>query len=274
MPKRAPIIHAGTARQGVSRQQQKAAMLPRCVALNCLARTCCVNAAVTARGMQQIGLAFVLAPAFRCLYPNREDRARAFARYGGHSNTHVFMVPLYVGIVLSLEMQIARGALPESAAGVVRETLGTTLSALGDSFFSGALLPLWALTSAFLLLAGQTGLAAMLAVVFLALLLLFRVLTFFAGLRHGMPVLLRLKRLNLINWVERLKILNAVMVILVVSQLPLRHLNPFPWLLCGLAAAAVLGASWLVGRMHLPRILLWALVLGALILMDAGLMGM
>ena len=43
----------------------------------------------------------------------------------------------------------------------------------------------------------------------------------------------------------------------------------YPW-----AVAAVLGASWLVGRMHLPRILLWALVLGALILMDAGLIGM
>lgn len=249
-------------------------MLPRCVALNCLARTCCVNAAITARGMQQIGLAFVLAPAFRCLYPNREDRARAFARYGGHSNTHVFMVPLYVGIVLSLEMQIARGTLPEASVSVVRETLATTLSALGDSFFSGTLLPLWALTSVFLLLTGQIGLTAVLAAVFLALLLLFRVLTFFAGLRHGMPVLLRLKRLNLINWVDRLKIVNAVMVILVVWQLPLRHLKPFPWLLCGLAAASVLGAAWLVGRMHLPRILLWALVLGALILMDAGLMGM
>ena len=32
-------------------------MLPRRVVLNCLARTCCINAAVTARGMQQIGLA-------------------------------------------------------------------------------------------------------------------------------------------------------------------------------------------------------------------------
>ena len=95
-------------------------MLPRRVVLNCLARTCCINAAVTARGMQQIGLAFVLAPAFNRLYPESSARARAFARYGGHSNTHVFMVPLYVGIVLALEEQIARGSLPEGAVGVVR----------------------------------------------------------------------------------------------------------------------------------------------------------
>ena len=229
-------------------------MLPRRVVLNCLARTCCINAAVTARGMQQIGLAFVLAPAFNRLYPESSARARAFARYGGHSNTHVFMVPLYVGIVLALEEQIARGSLPEGAVGVVRETLATTLSALGDSFF--------------------IGLTAALAALFLALLLLFRILAFFAGLRHGMSVLARLKRLNLINWVDRLKMLNAVVVALVVWQLPLPHKAPFPWLHYGSGTAAILGAAWLVGRMRLPRILLWALVLGALILMDEGLISM
>ena len=249
-------------------------MLPRRVVLNCLARTCCINAAVTARGMQQIGLAFVLAPAFNRLYPESSARARAFARYGGHSNTHVFMVALYVGIVLALEEQIARGSLPEGAVGVVRETLATTLSALGDSFFSGTLLPLWALVSVCLLLAGQIGLTAALAALFLALLLLFRILAFFAGLRHGMSVLARLKRLNLINWVDRLKMLNAVVVALVVWHLPPPHKAPFPWLHYGSGTAAILGAAWLVGRMRLPRILLWALVLGALILMDEGLISM
>jgi len=47
---------------------------------------------------------------------------------------------------------IARGSLPESALNSVRETLATTLSALGDSFFSGTLLPLWSLLSVSLLL--------------------------------------------------------------------------------------------------------------------------
>ena len=31
-------------------------MLPTRTALSCLARSCCINAAVTARGMQQLGL--------------------------------------------------------------------------------------------------------------------------------------------------------------------------------------------------------------------------
>ena len=229
-------------------------MYPTLVALNCLGRTCCINAATTARGMQQVGLLFVLSPALRWLYPEGAARARAFARYGGHSNTHPFMIPLFVGILLSLEEEIAKGTLPESAVSSVRETLATTLSALGDSFFSGTLLPLWALVS--------------------VALLLFRAGSFFSGLRHGMPVLVRLKRLNLINWVDRLKMVNAVLVALVIWHLPMSRLKPFPWDVYLLGALAVLGASWLVARLRLPRILLWAMTLGALILMDVDLIGM
>lgn len=249
-------------------------MLPKPMALNCLARICCINAANTARSMQQLGLAFVLTPALRYLYPEPGARARAFARYGGHSNTHAFMIPLYVGILLSLETQIARGSLPESAVNSVRDTLATTLSALGDSFFSGTLRPLWALSSVSLLLSGHITLTAALAAALLLLLLLFRTVTFFSGLRHGMPVLLRLRRLDLINWVDTLKMLNAALVALVMWQLSQAAALPFPWLLHGLAVSALLGAAWLVGRMHLPRVLLWALMLGMLILMDEGLIGM
>lgn len=249
-------------------------MLPRRTVLNCLARTCCINAAVTARGMQQVGLLFVLDPALRHLYPDHADLSRAFARYGGHSNTHPFMVPLFVGIVLSLEEQIARGALPEAAVASVRETLATTLSALGDSFFSGTIRPLWVLLSVSLLLTGHPGCAAVLAAVMLLALLLFRGWSFFCGLRHGMPALLRLKRLDLINWVGRLKMLNAVLVALVIWHLPLSRTDPFPWDIYLLGIAAVMGAAWLVGRVRLPRILLWVLTVGALILMDVGLFSM
>ena len=84
-------------------------MYPKRVVLACLARTGCINAAMTARGMQQIGLAFVLEPALRQLYPEPQDFARAMSRYAGHSNTHPFMIPLFVGILLSLEQAIARG---------------------------------------------------------------------------------------------------------------------------------------------------------------------
>ena len=249
-------------------------MYPTRIALACLSRTCCINAGTTARGMQQVGLLFVLSPALCWLYPEGEARARAFARYGGHSNTHPFMIPLFVGILLSLEEEIARGALPELAVSSVRETLATTLSALGDSFFSGTLLPLWALLSVSLLLSGHTMLTCVAAAVFFLILLFFRAGSFFSGLRHGMPVLVRLKRLNLINWVDRLKMVNAVLVAQVIWHLPLSRIKPFPWDVYILGALAVLMASWMVARLRLPRILLWAMTLGALILMDVDLIGM
>ena len=249
-------------------------MYPKRVVLACLARTGCINAAMTARGMQQIGLAFVLEPALRQLYPEPQAFARAMRRYAGHSNTHPFMIPLFVGILLSLEQAIARGSLPESAVNSVRETLATTLSALGDSFFSGTLLPLWSLLSVSLLLAGFTGIAIVLAISLFCALLLFRAICFVSGLRYGLTTLTKLRKLNLINWVDRLKMINAALAALVIWHLPLRTIKPFPWTAYALGAAAVLAAAWLVGRMRLPRLLLWVVTTGALILVDLGLIGM
>lgn len=249
-------------------------MYPTRVVLACLGRTSCINAAMTARGMQQIGLAFVLEPALRHLYPEPRDFARAMARYAGHSNTHPFMIPLFVGILLSLEQAITKGAMPEAALTSVRETLATTLSALGDSFFSGTLLPLWSLLSVSLLLAGFTDLAVTLAVTLLCGLLLFRTACFISGLRYGLTTLARLRKLNLINWVGRLKMVNAVLTALVIWHLPISHMIPFPWTAYAVGAAAVLAAAWLVGRMRLPRLLLWVVTTGALILVDLGFIGM
>ena len=249
-------------------------MYPTRVVLACLARTSCINAAMTARGMQQIGLAYVLEPALRELYPEPQAFARAMSRYAGHSNTHPFMIPLFVGILLSLEQAIAKGTLPEGALNSVRETLATTLSALGDSFFSGTLLPLWSLLSISLLLAGFTNIAMLLAVILFGSLLLFRSICFVSGLRYGLTTLARLRKLNLINWVDRLKMVNAALAALVIWHLPISTMKPFPWTAYAMGAAAVLAAAWLVGRMRLPRLLLWVVTTGALILVDLGFIGM
>ena len=156
----------------------------------------------------------------------------------------------------------------------VRETLATTLSALGDSFFSGTLLPLWSLLSISLLLAGFTNIAMLLAVILFGSLLLFRAICFVSGLRYGLTTLARLRKLNLINWVDRLKMVNAALAALVIWHLPISTMKPFPWTAYAMGAAAVLAAAWLVGRMRLPRLLLWAVTTGALILVDLGFIGM
>ena len=79
-------------------------MYPTRIVLNCLARTACISAANTARSMQQVGLAFALEPALRWLYPAPADLRRSLARYTGHSNTHPFMAPLFVGILLVMAL--------------------------------------------------------------------------------------------------------------------------------------------------------------------------
>ena len=37
---------------------------------------------------------------------------------------------------------------------------------------------------------------------------------------------------------------------------------------------AVLAAAWIIGRLHLPRIVLWLILLTFLVLMDTGLVGL
>lgn len=248
-------------------------MLPRRTALACLARTLLVNAAVTARGMQLVGQLYVLEPALRHLYPDQEKRAEAASRYLVHSNTHPYMLPFYVGTVLSLENLIAAGSLPGSTVPVVRQTLGSTLSAIGDGFFEGALLPCWALCCVALLLRELIAPALVLTILLFAALLAFRCCTFFYALKYGMAGLAGLKRLNLINWAGRIKLVNAVLIAFILWQLAPREAPLSPWDFGILSVGALLGAAWIVGRWRLPRIVLWLLLLGMLIFMDERLLG-
>ena len=248
-------------------------MLPTRIALRCLFRTFCVNAAVTARGMQLIGQLYALQPGLRHLYPDQSRRAEAVSRYLVHSNTHPYMLPFYVGTVLGLENLIASGTLPASAVANVRKTLGTTLSAIGDGFFEGALLPCWTLTTVALLLANLITPALVLLVLMLLALLAFRCATFFYALRNGITALAGLKRLNLINWSRRIKIANALLITGIFWQLAPYEARLAPWNYGLISLVVLLGASWVVGRWRLPRIVLWLGMLGMLIFMDERLLG-
>ncbi|MBO4300963.1 MAG: PTS system mannose/fructose/sorbose family transporter subunit IID [Desulfovibrio sp.] len=244
-------------------------MYPTRVALACLARTAFINAAVTTRGMQQIGMALILEPGLRHLFPDPAARAEAFGRYAGHSNTHPFLAPLYVGILLALEEHVANGSLPQTAISSVRETLGTTLSALGDALFSGTLLPLWALVSVNFILSDMPVAALVLTATLCVTQLLFRAYSFFYGLRCGMTALVRLRQMDGINWADRLKIVNALLTALTIWRLPCSVLQPLPWAGCFLGIAALFIAAWMIVKLHLPRLLLWCATFCA-ILMDLG----
>lgn len=227
--------------------------------LHCLARTWCINAALSTRGMQEMGLLYVLEPGLCELYPDAAARAAAFARYAEHTNTHPFLLPLYAGILLSLEEQIASGMMPPMLLDSVKKAAPSTLSAIGDALFSGSLLPLWALGSIALVLAHLPLWALGISLALLCALTLFRVFSFFAGLRQSMRALQWLRALNVIDWVERIKLLNAVLLAAVLCQLV-----PVPlveWQHYTVGLAVLTGAAWCIGRRYLRRIWLIGIAL-------------
>lgn len=227
-----------------------------------------MNAAITARGMQQLGLVYILAPALRFLYPDAAARKKAFARYRGHSNTHAFMMPCYAGVLLNLEEQVASGSLPESVVADLRQTIAATLSAIGDSFFSGALRTMWALVSICLLLQGMVAEAALLLLFLLLLLWLFRVAGFFYCLRHGVASLALLRKIDLVSWTERIKMVNGVLIACMLwLMLGTTHWECPLFLKYSLLLFVPL-ASFLVGRMHISRVVLWVFALCLFILYE------
>ena len=233
------------------------------ILLQIFLRTYMVGATFNTKGMQNVGLAYIMEPGLRALYA-AEPRAlkRARGRYLKHYNTHPFWTPLLVGIFLSMEKKIARGMLPPDILPKLRSTTVYTLSALGDSFFSGSFLVLWSLVGVNLALAGCTGTLVVWICLCLCGLQLFKMYTFARGYAQGLSFLQRLKSWNLIDWGQRLKLINSVLVALFVLQAaPAEGL----WTLASAAGAGLLALAGFMREWD-RSLLLAALVLGGLLL--------
>lgn len=235
---------------------------------SCLLRSYLVGANFNTRGLQNIGFSYALDPGLRAIHQDPEALAEARRRYVEHYNTHPFWTPLLLGVILSLELNIARGRLPAHTLGPVFTTATYTLSAIGDSVFGGALLIFWALCTACLLVTGQVELAVVSGGVLLAGLQVFKVASFLLGLREGLSILAKLKRLDLINWGRRLKMANALLLVVFWWLIWPRPVLWQQW-------AMGVGSLWLLAllaqRSSLPRgvallVLLAAYALGPYIL--------
>lgn len=228
------------------------------VLLRCLARSYLVGANFNTRGMQNIGLSYAMDPGLAAIHTERKALTEARRRYLRHYNTHPFWTPLLIGIFLSLEVKIAKGQLPVGTLDNVRQTTTYTLSAIGDSVFGGGVLVLWALATACLIVTGHGELAVVTGGVLLLGLQVFKALTFFAGLREGYRFLPRLKRLNLINWGRRIKLVNALLLVLFWYLVWPRPVLWAEWIL-GVGALCL--ATWLVLKTRLSRGLALAFLL-------------
>ena len=114
----------------------------------------------------------------------------------------------------------------------------------------------------------------LLTVLLAVALLAFRTGTFFFALRYGLAALAWLKRLGLINWTGRIKVVNACLLTVAAAMLLPYSGDRHTLLWCMGGGAAVLAAAWIIGRLHLPRIVLWLILLTFLVLMDTGLVGL
>lgn len=239
-------------------------MLSTRISLRCLYRTWLAGAAMTTRGMQHLGFLYALNPGLEALYSDARKLAEARSRYLAHINTHPFMAPLLAGFLLALETRIAQGLMQPQSMRALTRTTAATLSAVGDSFFSGTALATWALSASLCIIMGMIPLAAWWTLFLFALLMVFRVWTFFVGLREGILVLQRIRRMDLINWGDRLKLINALLLTLLLWEMASQTGLSLWWDTFFLGAACIAGGILLVSRAHVPRILLAATVLAVL----------
>jgi mannose PTS system EIID component len=90
------------------------------------------------KGMQNIGFVYAILPGLKTLAGDGTEKAGG--RYLRFFNTHPYMAPTIAGVMLHLEEQ----GDPEMA-GKLKQTLSSSLAAIGDSFFWAALKPIIAL---------------------------------------------------------------------------------------------------------------------------------
>lgn len=235
-----------------------AAGVSAAVLLRCFLRCYLVGAAFNTRGMQNVGLAYAVDPGLTAIHGQEAELRQARKRHVTHYNTHPFWTPLIVGVFLATERKIARGLFPVQVMENVRGTMVYTLSAIGDSFFGGSVLVCWSLTTACLLALELPGLALWLGVTCFLGLQCFKAATFWYGFREGFTVLQRLKRWRLIDWGQRVKMVNgALLAVLWYLVWPVRP-GMVHWVAFALGMA---GLAALVRKTSVGREVLMALVL-------------
>lgn len=226
--------------------------VPHSVYLLVFLRAHLVGAAYNMRGLQNVGFMLALDPALKAIHHTEEELRKARGRYVRYFNCHPFFTPLAAGMFLHVESEIANGRMPPETFTAIKDTTTNTLSAIGDSVIGGTMMPTWALLAALLVITGYYGLALVFSLCALLLLQAFKLVTFAIGVRYGLMTLFRLRKWDLINRGDKLKICNAVLLLLACA-LCVPKTQPAMWLV---ALAGALFAAYCITRLHVPRTLL------------------
>ncbi|HMB30985.1 MAG TPA: PTS system mannose/fructose/sorbose family transporter subunit IID [Desulfohalobiaceae bacterium] len=228
----------------------------------CFWRTYFIGANFNTRGLQNIGLVYAMDPGLRSLYRDAKKLYKARKRYLELYNSHPYWTPLLVGYFLFLETKIAQGLVSPQSLKKVKTTATNTLSAIGDSFFGGSLLIFWSLVCIILLLTGLWKLAFLWLIIVMAAIQGFKMATFWLGWTRGLTFLQKLKHMNLVNWGQRIKICNALLLVWILIEV-----NPFsmssPIFLLALTVLGIM--SWCIAQRLICREILISGILFAMI---------
>lgn len=228
--------------------------VPHSVYLLVFLRAHFVGAAYNMRGLQNVGFMLALDPGLKAIHHTEEALRKARGRYVKYFNCHPFFTPLAAGMFLHTENEIANGRMPPETFTSIKDTTTNTLSAIGDSVIGGTVMPTWALLAALLVITGHYGLAFAFSLCALLALQAFKLATFAIGVRYGLMALFRLRKWDLINWGDKLKICNAILLLFAFTLcMPADGTHPAIWLA---ALASALFAAYCISRLHLPRTLL------------------
>ncbi|WP_281171260.1 PTS system mannose/fructose/sorbose family transporter subunit IID [Maridesulfovibrio bastinii] len=218
--------------------------------IRCFFRSFLVGSGFNNRGLQNIGFCYAMQPGLEAIYSDPKELSRAKKRYVRHYNSHPFWAPLLIGVFLSTELNIKSGRFPEQMFDRFKNTTSNSLSAIGDSLFAGSALIFWSLATICLLLTGNNLVAVLLGITLFTCLQVFKVYTFWAGVNKGLSVLDSLRGWDLINWGQKLKYCNTLLVLYLWFLVWPRPIVWYQWY-GGAAALGVLG--WLINSRKISR---------------------
>jgi PTS system mannose-specific IID component len=161
--------------------------------------------------MQNLGFAYAIDPALRCLYADPAKRAEALGRHLRFFNCHPYMAAAILGGAIHHEERVAAGEEPGSGPLQFKQTLQGPLAALGDGFFWTALRPFFGvLAAAGALVAGWPAIVVAL-VAYNAIHFALRIRLFRAGYDRGDELVGEIARLELPVVAGRLRTAGAVL---------------------------------------------------------------
>ena len=214
------------------------------------------------RALQGLGFGFAALPGLEALYGETPEKEAALARCARRFNCHPFLAPLALGIYLHTEEALVRGTVRAATVETMRETAFNTLSALGDTFFGGAITVTWVLLAAILLVCGCFGAAAGVTALLFVCLQIMKGAAFVLGVRHGTGVFGHIRRLDPGGLAAGLRYANAALValfvlcVLLVGGVAPLSLPPGESAGAGPLAQAALGAEWRYGVVSLALLAL------------------